>query len=158
MPHFNLHFRNNALYGKINSRLHQKPKLAQRLKNLLLLLCSLLVGAIPPLLWLLLLTVWYYLPVNLSSDVGILTLLALLLSPFVAGFAHSRWQGNSDLSTGTLPAFLLWITAFICYFCLFRTLNPQKTLVTLAISLLLGIAGAMSAAKISKIKPHKQKE
>jgi hypothetical protein len=150
MPNFRLPLRNNPLYKK----LHQKPRLSQRLQKLLLLACSLLVGMLPPLLWLLLLTAWYYLPVSISPDIGVFTMCIMLLSPFAAGFARGRWQDGdtTNLTVGALPAFLLWLAAFLCYYCLFRTFAPQKTLLTLVIALLLGIAGAMSATKIKKIK------
>ena len=105
------------------------PHFPQRLKNLLLLACSLLVGLLPLLLWLLLILLWYFLPVQISLDMSKVTLALLLLSPFAAGFVSCRWRGR-------------------CY-----------TLAALVISLLLGIAGAMSAARLSKFaKPRPSAE
>lgn len=133
------------------------PHFPQRLKNLLLLACSLLVGLLPLLLWLLLILLWYFLPVQISLDMSKVTLALLLLSPFAAGFVNCRWRGRRYmLGVGAWPAFWLWLGAAAAYtWLLARLPQPEKALAALVISLLLGIAGAMSAARLSKFaKPR----
>lgn len=133
------------------------PHFPQRLKNLLLLACSLLVGLLPLLLWLLLILLWYFLPVQISLDMSKVTLALLLLSPFAAGFVNCRWRGRRyTLGVGAWPAFWLWLGAAAAYtWLLARLPQPEKALAALVISLLLGIAGAMSAARLSKFaKPR----
>lgn len=137
------------------------PHFPQRLKNLLLLACSLLVGLLPLLLWLLLILLWYFLPVQISLDMSKVTLALLLLSPFAAGFVNCRWRGRCyTLGVGAWPAFWLWLGAAAAYTCLLARLpQPEKALAALVISLLLGIAGAMSAARLSKFaKPRPSAE
>lgn len=133
------------------------PHFPQRLKNLLLLACSLLVGLLPLLLWLLLILLWYFLPVQISLDMSKVTLALLLLSPFAAGFVNCRWRGRRyTLGVGAWPAFWLWLGAAAAYtWLLARLPQPEKALAALVVSLLLGIAGAMSAARLSKFaKPR----
>ena len=113
------------------------PKPPRALQNLLLLLCSLLAGLLPLLLWASLILLWYYSPWQFSADISYLSLAMFAASPFCAGFAGCRWRRSYSLATGAWPAFLLWLAA------------------AGAFSLLLGIAGAMSAARISKIRRAK---
>lgn len=137
------------------------PPFPQRIKNLLLLLCSLLAGLVPLLLWLLLILLWYYLPVRFSLDMTKVTLALLLLSPFAAGFANCRWRGRRyTLGIGAWPAFWLWLGAAAAHaWLLGQAPQPEKAMASLVISLLLGIAGAMSAARLSKFaRPQTQPE
>lgn len=135
------------------------PKLPTRVKNLLLLFCSLLAGLLPLLLWLALILLWYYLPWQFSWDMRQITLALFLLAPFIAGFTNCRWRaGRYTLSAGAGPAFWLWLGLAAAYVWFFEQIpQAEKLLTTLVISLLLGIAGAMSAARISKFtKPKPQ--
>lgn len=129
------------------------PHLPQRLKNLLLLACSLLAGLLPLLVWLALILLWYYCPWAFSLDITKITLGLFLLSPFVAGFANCRWHGQRyTLGSGAWPAFWLWLGAAAAYTWLFAQLpQAEKALAALVISLLLGIAGAMSAARLRRL-------
>ena len=82
-------------FPKLMSQMHiGLPQLPRQVKNLLLLLCSLLVGLLPLLFWLLLILMWYYLPIQISLDMTKVTLALLLLSPFAAGFVNCRWRGR----------------------------------------------------------------
>ena len=145
-------------FPKLMSQMHiGMPRLPRQFKNLLLLLCSLLVGLLPLMLWLLLILMWYYLPIQISLDMTKVTLALLLLSPFAAGFVNCRWRGRRyTLGVGAWPAFWLWLGAAAAYSWLLAQLpQPEKALAALVISLLLGIAGAMSAARLSKfVKPQ----
>jgi len=131
------------------------PKLPQRLKNLLLLACSLLAGLLPLLAWLCLILLWYYCPWTFSLDMTKITLGLFLLAPFAAGFANCRWQGRRyTLGAGAWPAFWLWLGAAAAYVWLFAQLpQAEKALAALVVSLLLGIAGAMSAARLPRRQP-----
>lgn len=131
------------------------PKPPRALQNLLLLLCSLLAGLLPLLLWASLILLWYYSPWQFSADISYLSLAMFAASPFCAGFAGCRWRRSYSLATGAWPAFLLWLAAAGAYSWLFGLPRLEKAAATLVLSLLLGIAGAMSAARISKIRRAK---
>lgn len=145
----------NGLKKDLQPLLNKRPALPQlpaRLKNLLLLICSLLAGLLPLLLWLALIALWYYLPWQFSWNMSQITLALFLLAPFVAGFANCRWRaGRYTLGVGAWPAFWLWLGLAAAYAKIFTEFpQPEKALTALVISLLLGIAGAMSAARLSK--------
>ena len=125
------------------------------MQNLLLLLCSLLAGLLPLLLWASLILLWYYSPWQFSANISYLSLAMFAASPFCAGFAGCRWRRSYSLATGAWPAFLLWLAAAGAYSWLFGLPRLEKAAATLVLSLLLGIAGAMSAARISKIRRAK---
>ena len=131
------------------------PKPPRALQNLLLLLCSLLAGLLPLLLWASLILLWYYSPWQFSADISYLSLAMFAASPFCSGFAGCRWRRSYSLATGAWPAFLLWLAAAGAYSWLFGLPRLEKAAATLVISLLLGIAGAVSAARISKIRRAK---
>ena len=132
-------------FPKLMSKIHiGSPRLPRQFKNLLML-------------WLLLILMWYYMPIQISLDMTKVTLALLLLSPFAAGFVNCRWRGRRyTLGVGAWPAFWLWLGAAAAYSWLLAQLpQPEKALAALVISLLLGIAGAMSAARLSKfVKPQ----
>ena len=60
------------------------PKPPRALQNLLLLLCSLLAGLLPLLLWASLILLWYYSPWQFSADISYLSLAMFAASPFCA--------------------------------------------------------------------------
>lgn len=131
------------------------PRPPRALRKLALLLCSLLAGLLPLLLWASLILLWYYSPWQFSADVSYLTLALFAASPFCAGFAGCRWRRAYSLAVGAWPAFLLWAAAAGAYSWLFGLPRLDKAAAVLVLSLLLGIAGAMSAARISKIRRAK---
>ncbi len=79
------------------------PKPPRALQNLLLLLCSLLAGLLPLLLWASLILLWYYSPWQFSADISYLSLAMFAASPFCAGFAGCRWRRSYSLATGAWP-------------------------------------------------------
>ena len=107
------------------------------------------------LLWASLILLWYYSPWQFSADISYLSLAMFAASPFCAGFAGCRWRHSYSLATGAWPAFLLWLAAAGAYSWLFGLPRLEKAAATVVLSLLLGIAGAMSAARISKIRRAK---
>lgn len=128
----------------------RRSRFAGRLYSLLMLLCSVMTGLLPLLLWLLLVLGWYYLPFDTSADISGWTLAALLLSPFAAGFANTRWQRRKGQFKGAEPAFLLWLAGLIAYRWLFDGFDPTKSLIALAAALLLGIAGGLTAERVNE--------
>lgn len=116
------------------------------------LLCSVAAGLLPPLLWLLLVIVWQLLPAAPTLDARPFTLAALLLCPFAAGFAHNRQKPSAG---GAAPAFCLWLGALAVYCLQFGLPATPALLLSLAGALLLGLAGGMSAKRITALK-HKK--
>ncbi len=126
------------------------PKPPRALQNLLLLLCSLLAGLLPLLLWASLILLWYYSPWQFSADISYLSLAMFAASPFCAGFAGCRWRRSYSLATGAWPAFLLWLAAAGAYSWLFGLPRLEKAAATLVLSLLLGrrqlVSGPMTVS------------
>ncbi len=131
------------------------PRPPRALRKLALLLCSLLAGLLPLLLWASLILLWYYSPWQFSANISYLSLFLFAAAPFCAGFAGCRWRRTYSLAVGAWPAFLLWAAAAGAYSWLFGLPRLDKAAAVLVLILLLGIAGAMSAARISKIRRAK---
>lgn len=123
------------------------------LRDLLVLPCSLGVGLVPPLLWLVLITLWQHITALPAADARPLTAAALLLSPLAAGFAHARQRPQSEVISAALPSFLLWLAAVLLYRKLFALPDTRTLAVTLLLALSAGIGGAMSARRIAAIRP-----
>lgn len=137
----------------VSGRLHSfAQKIFFRLRRRLILPCAFLTGLLPPLLWLLAAVFWQQLPYGVSLDARAITLAVLLLSPFIAGFVCCRWQPSAEVIAGAAPAFWLWAAAMLGQRWLFGWPSLIRAAVTLAVCLLLGIAGGMSARRIEQIR------
>lgn len=128
--------------------------------SLFRLLAALLLGLLPCLALGLLSLGWCLLPNSPGLDLSWLTLAALLLAPFIAGYANCRWLGRYSLHAGALPAFLLWGLALALYWRLFGPPEDYKRGgIILAVALAMGIAGAITAARRpAKIGPKTAKQ
>lgn len=132
-----------------SATLHRHIK---RLRNLTVLPCSLGIGLIPPLLWLLAINLWQSIELLPAANWELLTLAVLLLSPFAAGFAQAQQRPQSEVFNGALPAFILWLLGMALYNSLFTLPDRRTLLITLLAAVLLGIAGAMSSHRITAIR------
>ncbi len=132
-PHFNLPPRIYAVAHRLN------------------LLWALLVGLLPPLAALGVITVWYHLPLDATVSFWPLTPVVLLLSPFAGGFAYCRRRAQADLTDGALPAFWLWAAGVAEWIAVLGLPEWQNCLISLVSALIAGITGGMSAQRIAKI-------
>lgn len=156
-------------FAKIKRHLPNKLKrplvkrLERTVKSLgrhLLLPCAVAIGLIPPLIFLLLLTLWQLKGCVLfgeSSELDVRHLAAalLLLSPFLGGFARVAFCPKSRYTSGAAPAFVLWLGGLTLYHSLFGMPNIKTILLSLAVAVMLGMAGGLSAQRIDE-RRHKK--
>lgn len=149
MPRLKLKMRAKIKNWRVSPRL---TGLYVRLRTHLVLPCSLCVGLMPPLALLLAAALWEQMSGAPTIDARPLTWAVLVISPFTAGFAHCRQLPHSQSIAGGLPAFVLWLLMMAVQRNLPGEVTPRETLISLAIALLLGVAGGMTADRMAQNK------